>query len=334
MGSADSATNRTDDGSLATLECSPASRSDSARDLGPVWVFPGLGCRFVGMGADLFGKSPVADAIFSQAQEILGYDLREVCLEGSGRKIVPAKQEAQVIYTVSCGYAAALRSMNRRLGATAGHSLGNWAAAWAAGAYDFPTGLRFVTQVEDLLEELVAPESQTMGVVIGLEESTVKSLIAEHTDLWLANWNSPGQYIVGGDAKSVDALLSAATGLQAKRSKRLPTDRALHTPLMQAVSERLREVLDSEEWSEPSIPLISSADSRVLRSSAEVREFFGSFLDQPVRWDATIRSLCENSVADYVEVGPGNVLGSMFPFIDNTADVRSASELLEQDVAP
>ncbi len=98
----------------------------------------------------------------------------------------------QLIYTISCGYAAALNALNFKPTATAGHSLGNWAAGWAAGLYDFKTGLELVTHVEELLEECIPEGMQTMGVVIGLDESVVKSLVAGYPNAWIANWNSPG----------------------------------------------------------------------------------------------------------------------------------------------
>jgi [acyl-carrier-protein] S-malonyltransferase len=286
------------------------------------------------MGHDLFGSFASADRVFREAQEILGYDLQQVCLEGSGRKILPARQEAQVIYSVSCAYAAVLQSLNHSPSATAGHSLGNWAAAWAAGFFDFATGLELVTHVEDLLERSIPPDSQAMGVIIGLDEKTISALIEENSSVWIANWNSPGQYVVGGESAGVDCVLATAAGLNAKRARRLPTDRALHTPLMQEVSVRLREKVESVRWNEPVVPLISSSDFRVLSSSAEARAFFGSFLEQPVRWDRAMGLLCERTAGPFVEVGPGNVLGSMFPFINQSAGVRAASELLEQDVSP
>lgn len=333
MSLADSASVRMDDGSRATQKRHPSSDGGFLSDNGRVWVFPGLGCRYVGMGHDLFGSSPAADGLFEEAASHLNCDIRDLCLEGSGRKTVPSRQEAQIIYTVSCGYAATLRALNHHPLATTGHSLGNWAAAWAAGCYDFQTGLDLVTHVEDLLEELIPSGLQTMGAIIGLDEAVIESLLSQHPNVWMSNWNSPGQTIIGGDASGVDAILSVAAGMNAKRAKRLQTERALHTPLMQTVSARLRERLDNVRWFEPEVPFVASSDSRLLRTADDVRGFFGTFLDQPVRWDATVRAIRQQTPADFVEVGPGNVLGSMLPFIDKTARICSASELLELEVS-
>lgn len=301
---------------------------------GAVWLFPGLGSRYVGMGSDLFGRCAAADELIREAEGIVGYDIREVCLEGSGRKIVPSRQEAQVIYVISCAYGRALRERNHKPVAVAGHSLGNWAACHVAGLYDFRTGLELVTEVERLLEEAVPAGTQTMGVVIGLDEATVEGLCASQEGVQIANWNSPGQYIIGGASAGVDGVLAQATQLGAKRARRMPTDRALHTPLMRDVSARLRETLAGVTWSEPKTAFVSTQDSRVLNSVEEIREFLGEFLDLPVRWEAAVQGLCRQSGREFIEVGPGNVLASMFPFIDRTAQARSVSDLLEQDVTP
>ena len=333
MNCADSGPDCVRDPGTALLDRAVDSLRSADQGLKAVWIFPGLGSRFVGMGNDLFGKHPAADELFREAEQVLGFSLESACLEGSGRKHVPARQESQLIYTISCGYAAALNALNFKPTATAGHSLGNWAAGWAAGLYDFKTGLELVTHVEELLEECIPEGMQTMGVVIGLDESVVKSLVAGYPNAWIANWNSPGQYVISGMATEVDGFLSDAGGLQAKRAKRLPTDRALHTELMHQVSERLRDRLKQVRWKEPSVPLVSSADHRVMNTAEDARGFFGTFLERSVCWESSARSIWQQFGSEFVEVGPGNVLSAMFPFIERSITVRTASEQLEQDQA-
>ncbi|MFO1019616.1 MAG: acyltransferase domain-containing protein [Planctomycetales bacterium] len=302
---------------------------------GTIWLFPGLGCRYVGMGHDLFGQFPTADALISEAQSRLGYDLREVCLEGSGRKVVPARQEAQVIYVLDCAYGAVLRDQGYQPTAVAGHSLGCWAAAFTAGVFDFQTGLELVTHVEELLEAHALGRTEGMGVVLGLDKSVVQSLLTPRVSI--ANWNSQEQVVLGGDLTEIDQILSEASRLGAKRAKRLPTDRALHTPLMRDVSAKLREKLSQVSWSEPAFPFLAGlsgqeTDDGLLRSAEEIRDFLGDFLDRPVFWQGTLENLRRRKSDTFLEIGPGNVLTQMLSFIDRTAVIRTASEVLEQDV--
>lgn len=174
------------------------------------WLFPGLGCRHVGMGHDLFDRPGAAGSLIALAEDRLGYRLAPICLEGSGRKVVPARQEAQVIYVLSCAYAAALGERGYRPVAVLGHSLGSWAAAWVAGVYDFVTGLELVTEVERLLENLVDGRDLTMGAIIGLDAERVQLLVAEAPGVSIANFNSPAQFVVGGPGDGVDGVLRSA----------------------------------------------------------------------------------------------------------------------------
>ncbi len=282
------------------------------------------------MGHDIIGKYPAADRLLAQAGDLLGYDLVAVCLEGSGRKYVAPRQEAQVIYVLECAYTAVLEELGFRPAAVSGHSLGSLAAAAACGALDFLSGLDLVTRIEALQEELVDGRGQGMGVTIGLPESTVETLLAHHAGAYLANWNSPGQYVIAGDEAAVEAVLAGALAAGAKQARRLPAARALHTPHMHEVAVRLREYLLSVAVAEPRCPFINCCTALSLRTADEMRQFLGEFLAVPVRWNAAVESLCHAGTSRFLEVGPGNLLSNMLPFIDRTAAIQSVSDFLDQ----
>lgn len=293
------------------------------------WLFPGLGCRYVGMGHDLFGRSGIAGQMIAAAEELLSYHLAPVCLEGSGRKVVPARQEAQVIYVLNCAYAATLGEQGRYPAAVLGHSLGSWAAAWAAGVFDFQTGLELVTEVERLLEELVDGRELTMGAIIGLDADAVQSEVDRRPGVSVANSNSPAQFVIGGPADAVDSVLKAAVARGAKQAKRLPTTRAVHTPWLNEVAQALRPRLDRVAWSDPATPFLACDRAEELGTGAEVREFFSVFLTRPVRWETSFRTLWHTHTSRFLEVGPGTLLTTLASFIDPTAVVRPASDCLE-----
>ena len=125
-------------------------------------------------------------------------------------------------------------------------------------------------------------------------------------------------------------MLATAAQRGAKRAKRLPTSRALHTASMGEVAARLRPRLDAVAWCEPTSPFMGRPEVGALRTAAEIRDFLADFLVLPVYWDATVRALREGWGRDFVEVGPGNVLSGMMPFIDTTAAIQSASDILER----
>jgi malonyl CoA-acyl carrier protein transacylase len=125
-------------------------------------------------------------------------------------------------------------------------------------------------------------------------------------------------------------MLAAALERGAKLARRLSGERALHTPEQHAVASRLREHLESVEIDSPRVPFISCHDASVMRTAAGLRYFLGDFLALPVRWETTVRTLGQTWGGEFVEVGPGNVLSNMLPFIDRTAAIRTASDLLDQ----
>jgi acyl transferase domain-containing protein len=315
-------------GEIRQYSTASAARENSLAN--SVWLFPGLGCRYVGMGYDIIGRFRAADRVIAAAADHLGYDLVAVCLDGSGRKHVPARQEAQIIYAIECAYADVLNELGFRARAVCGHSLGNWAAGYVCGGYDFLTGLDLVTQVEVLQEELIDGRGQAMGVIIGLPERDVEAVLVARSETFLANWNSPGQYVVGGTTSGVDRVLGDAVARGAKQARRLPGERALHTPAQRPVASRLRAHLESVAISRPHVPFISCQDGSIIETADGLRDFLAGFLARPVRWETTVRALVEEWGREFVEVGPGNVLTRMLPYIDRASVIRPASDLLEQ----
>jgi malonyl CoA-acyl carrier protein transacylase len=282
------------------------------------------------MGGDILGRFPAADDLVRQAGDWLGYDVPAVCLGGSGRKVVPPRQEAQVIYIISCAYAAVLRRLGYAPAFVCGHSLGSWAAGHVAGVYDFLTGLDLLTRVEDWMESLIPPDTQGMGVVIGLPEERVRDLCGSAGEVYLANVNSQGQYVIAGKSAAVARVLAEATQAGAYKVKRLPTGRAMHTPLVREVSDRLAQALADVPLAAPTAPLVSCHDGRLLMSAEAVRGFFSGFLALPVHWQTAQVHILAERIRTFLEVGPATVLTDLMVFIDRTVRVRTASDLLHE----
>lgn len=296
------------------------------------WIFPGLGCRYVGMGYDIIGHFESVARLIAIFEGFTGLNVEEVCLTGSGRKQVPARQEAQVIYLLDCAYSLVLQELGCVPRAVCGHSLGSFAATTVSGTIDFSTGLELVTTIEQLLEELVDGTHQAMGVIIGWDETVLTTELASHPEVSIANRNSPLQFVIGGPELGVDQVLEAAQRRGVKQARRLVTGRAMHTPHMHKVAQQLRERLKSVRWSEPRVPIVSCQNGETLRTSQEVREFLSSFLVQPVQWQAAVNSLRQNWGHEFLECGPGTVLSGMMPFIDSSISIRTASDILNQKV--
>lgn len=295
------------------------------------WLFPGLGSRFVGMGADIIGSQSAADELIAAAEQWLGYDIGEVCLTGSGRKFVPPRIEAQVIYVINCAYEQVLRDQGTAPDLVCGHSLGTWAALYAAGAIDFETGLELVTTVEDALAPLDDADDQAMGVVIGLAEEVVRGWCDDEFHVYLANFNSHGQYVIAGAAAGVDAVLANAAQLGAKKAMRIAGSRAMHTPLIADAGEPLKRKLALVPLSDATVPLLTCDEPRLIRAADDLRGYLEGFLERPVHWEEAMRTAGAMGVERYLEVGAAPLLTGMMPFIDPTARIETAADWLARN---
>lgn len=235
-----------------------------------------------------------------------------------------------MIYLVACAYTAVLQSLGVHPVAVAGHSLGSWAAAAACGVFDVMSGLKLLTRAEELLDEQAEGSDQAMGVIVGLTSDELRTLVAVESEVWVVNWNSPRQQVIAGRRPGVEAVLQQAQLRGVKQAKRLPTNRAMHTPLLEPVVERLCGEVDRNNWRPPQVPFVSSNQGELLRSGDEVRDFLCWGLARPVYWQQTILGLRKPRDYSFLEVGSGTVLASMMPFIDPSAAIQTASEFLEQ----
>lgn len=294
-----------------------------------IWLFPGLGCRYVGMGSEFLGREPVADELVRQASDLLGYSVAAVCLEGSGRKVVPPRQESEVIYVISCAAAAVLRSRGWQPSAVLGHSLGSWAAVATSGALDFATGLRLLGLTEQRIHDWVESQDHAMGVILGLEAPVVADLVAAEPDVWVANWNSPRQQVISGMAPAVERVLAESLARQAKQARVLVRSRAMHTPFLEPVARALRTDLAALPVQDPQVPVIDTRTGNELGRGLEVAEFLADCLTAPVYWGQTILSRTQRGANRFIDVGPGTVLAGMLPFIDNQAAVMTTAQILE-----
>ena len=163
-----------------------------------------------------------------------------------------------------------------------------------------------------------------MALILGLEQPAVLSLLAAHPQVFLANSNSPAQFVVAGPDGEVAQVLAAAIPLGAKRASLLPNRWAVHSPWMRDVTARFREYLEFVAWSRPRVPFVRSDDGRRVRTAAGMRKFLGDFLELPVRWESTVRVLRENWGDSFTELGPGNLLSKMMVHIDRSAIIRTS----------
>ncbi|TXH73309.1 MAG: ACP S-malonyltransferase [Lysobacteraceae bacterium] len=269
------------------------------------WGFPGQGAQRKGMGAALFDRFPTQVAA---ADAVLGYSLRRLCLEDPDGTLGQTRFTQPALYAVS-----ALDCMARREdGAGApgpdvyvGHSLGEFVALFAAGAFDFETGVAIVAKRGALMTE--APRG-AMAAVIGLEEARVRALLADsaYDRIELANINAPNQIVISGDYDQIGACAPLFTGAGA-RYVRLDVSAAFHSSFMRDAEREFAAYLETLTLRPLQAEVVANCTARPYPRSGYA-ELISRQITQPVRWYESISWLLAQGLEQFVEVGPGEVL--------------------------
>lgn len=290
-----------------------------------VYLFPGQGSQVVGMGQALAAEFPEAARTFAEAEDVLGLPVRKLLWEGP-EETLRATENAQVALFVTS--VAALRAM-RALGApepafVAGHSLGEYSAAWAADAIDFAPALKLVRLRGELMARAAAG---TMAAVLGLEAAVLEEICrTTAATVVVANYNSPDQLVLSGTPEGVSAAGQKATAAGAKRVVPLPVAGAFHSPLMEVASQELTAALASAPWRDSRVPVVANVDAQPTTSAGAFADKLARQLASSVRWTDTLGWMIAQGPATFVEVGSGKVLSGLVKKLDRKLPTASTED--------
>lgn len=273
-------------------------------------IFPGQGSQYVGMGGALAEHEPVAAAVLAEADEILGFNLSGLMVNGPEDELVATRngQPAILVHSV-----AVLRTVQERLGPiafAAGHSLGEFSAHVAAGTLSFEDALRVVRLRGELMYEAGLLRPGAMAAVLGLSDEQVED-VCDRVDAGVcrpANFNSEGQIVISGDVAGVEQGGALATEAGARRVVRLNVSGAFHSELMAPAAAGLSERLAAIDFRDPDFPVISNVAAEPVTTGAEARELLVRQVTAPVLWSASIVTMVAAGVDRFLELGPGTVL--------------------------
>ena len=279
------------------------------------FVFPGQGSQSVGMLADLAAAEPQVRATFEEASQVLGYDLWQLVAEGPADALNATERTQPAM--LSAGVAT-WRVWNARGGALpavlSGHSLGEFTALVCAQALKFPAAVELVRYRGELMQQAVPAGSGAMAAILGLEDVQIEAACAEAAQGAIvepANFNSPGQVVIAGDAAAVARAIEAARARGAKRAVLLPVSVPAHSSLMRAAAQRLAERLGALELARPKIRYVSAVDAAAHEDPEDIRALLVRQLSSPVRWTDTLRAVSVAPIAQVIECGPGKVLTAL-----------------------
>lgn len=272
------------------------------------YLFPGQGSQFPGMGKDLFDRFEIAKEMFQASDEILGFDLSTILVEGSKEDLQQTRVTQPAIFLHSV-ITAKVMGVDFQPDAVAGHSLGEFSALTAAGAIDFESGLKLVSKRAEAMQKACNLSEGTMAAVLGLEDNIVEEICQQTAGVVVAaNYNCPGQLVISG---SLDAITSACDDLKAAGARRalvLPVGGAFHSPLMEPARTELANAIDSTNFSAPLCPIYQNTTASAVSDPEEIQKNLIAQLTAPVRWTQSVNAMIEAGITNYIEVGPGKVL--------------------------
>lgn len=301
------------------------------------FVFPGQGSQAVGMLAELAERHALVRETFAEASEGAGADLWALSQEGPEAMLNRTEYTQPALLAASIAAWRVWRELGGALPAQlAGHSLGEYSALVAAEAISLHDAAHLVRIRGQAMQEAAPEGSGAMAAVLGAEDAVVEQACREASGIHVvvpANYNSPGQVVIGGHAEAVDKALALLAGRGVRKAVKLPVSVPSHTPLMREAANRLAEAMTAYAWHEPKIGVVQNVDARVHHGTAAIREALVSQLYLPVRWTQCVQALAAAGAARIAECGPGKVLAGLVKRIDKSVEVRAIGTPDELDGA-
>ncbi len=289
------------------------------------YIFPGQGAQFTGMGLDLFENSSLAQELFNQANDILGYNITDIMFEGTPEELKETKVTQPAIFLHSVILSKVLGD-DFQPEMVAGHSLGELSALVANGVLTFEDGLKLVSKRALAMQKACEAQESTMAAVLGLEDKVVEDTCAEIDGIVVAaNYNCPGQLVISGDVEAIHKACELLTEKGARRAIVLPVGGAFHSPLMEPAREELAAAIEETTFSKPTCPVYQNVVAKAVTNPEEIKENLIAQLTAPVRWAQCIQQMIADGGTEFIEVGPGKVLQGLMRKIDRSVTASGAS---------
>ncbi len=275
------------------------------------FLFPGQGSQFAGMGKTLADSFPEAKAVFSEADDALGFPLSKLCFEGPDEDLKLTENPQPALLTVSVAAFRVLEAQGLRPVVVAGHSLGEYSALVAAGCLQFADAVRLVRKRGQAMQKAVPPGVGAMAALLKMPVDKLDGVLAEAAQgevVTAANYNSPDQVVIAGHAGAVKRAADLAKAAGAKRAVMLPVSAPFHCPLMKPAQDVMRRELDAITFSDLQVPLINNWKAAEIRTGEEAREGLFHQIPGAVRWTQSMAKLADYGVEACIESGAGSVL--------------------------
>jgi [acyl-carrier-protein] S-malonyltransferase len=295
------------------------------------FLFPGQGSQSVGMGKDLFDQVQESKDIFEKADNRLGEKLSELIFEGPQDTLTLTFNAQPALLTTSIAVLEHFKQHGIKADYVAGHSLGEYTALVAAGVLSFEDAVYAVKKRGEFMDEAVPAGQGAMAAILGMSAEDLEQVTTEVTNgghsVQLANLNCPGQIVISGTTEGVERASALAKEKGAKRAIPLVVSGPFHSELMKPAANQLNEVLAELDFKDATTPIIANVTANSVKKQDEIKDLLVKQLYSPVRWEESVKTMIDNGVTTFIEIGPGKVLSGLVKKINRSANVFSISDL-------
>ena len=284
------------------------------------FVYPGQGAQKAGMGADFYEKSPLAKAVFDEAEEILNLDMKALCFEENDRLNITECMQAAMV-TTCLAMTEVVRAAGLTPDMTAGLSLGEYCAIAAAGGMSNADAIRTVRARGILMQNTVPAGEGAMAAILGMSGEAIEKVIGDMEQVSVANYNCPGQIVITGETSAVEEAAEKLKEDGAKRTVLLNVSGPFHSPMLKPAGEKLGEVLETVEFTPLQVPYVTNVTAEPVDDISETKELLMEQVSSSVRWEQSMERMIEEGVDTFVEIGPGKTLSGFMRKINRDVNM-------------
>ena len=284
------------------------------------FIYPGQGAQKAGMGADFYEKSPLAKAVFDEAEEILNLDMKALCFEENDRLNITEYTQAAMV-TTCLAMTEVVRAAGLTPDMTAGLSLGEYCAIAAAGGMSNADAIRTVRARGILMQNTVPAGEGAMAAILGMSGEAIEKVIGDMEQVSVANYNCPGQIVITGEASAVEEAAEKLKEDGAKRTVMLNVSGPFHSPMLKPAGEKLGEVLETVEFTPLQVPYVTNVTAEPVDDISETKELLMEQVSSSVRWEQSMERMIAEGVDTFVEIGPGKTLSGFMRKINRDVNM-------------
>ena len=296
------------------------------------FIYPGQGAQYIGMGQEFYEQTETGKKTFDKASELLGFSMPDLCFKENDQLNITEYTQAAMV-TVSIAMTKVLNELGVFADVTAGLSLGEYAALFAAGVMREEDAITVVRQRGILMQEAVPAGIGAMAAILALENETIEKVTKDIEDVWIANYNCPGQTVISGKKEAVDLACEKLKEAGAKRTLSLNVSGPFHSGMLVQAGEKLGKVLEGISLNTPSIPYVANVTADYVTDASKVRDLLTRQVSSSVRWQQSVEAMIAVGTDTFVEIGPGKTLSGFMKKISRDVKVMNIEKLADMEKA-